>query len=107
MLSYREFTRAGFDVHVFERDYIAGGNWHYTEETPDKAPVPNSDASIGDFVPSLPPEGVELPYEEHYHGPGTHDILRAHRAPKPIWETMHSNAPAASLPISVFLPVAD
>jgi len=94
MIAYREFTQAGFDVHVFERDTHPGGNWHYTEAVPDKAPIPNADISVGDYIPSLPPEDATLPYEEHYYDSEAEDILRTHRAPKPIWSTLHSNAPA-------------
>lgn len=61
-MAYREFSQAGFEhVRVFERDDVPGGNWHYTEETPLHAPVPNADPVIGDFVPSLPPRGKSLP----------------------------------------------
>lgn len=94
LISYREFTQAGFDVRLFERDNIPGGNWHYTDETPINAPVPNADISVGDYVPSLPPKGAKLPYEEHYSGRESDETLRVHRGPKPIWRTLHSNAPA-------------
>jgi cation diffusion facilitator CzcD-associated flavoprotein CzcO len=58
----------GFDVQVFERDHMPGGNWHYTKEVvPDKVSIPNAEASVGDYVPSLPPRGVELLDEQHYH----------------------------------------
>ncbi|KAG6852181.1 hypothetical protein C0991_002328, partial [Blastosporella zonata] len=102
LLNYREFTQAGFDVHLFERDYIPTGNWHYTEETPVDAAIPNDDVSIADFAPSLPPEGVRLPYEEVYQGKESKDLLRKHRGPKPIWATLHSNAPA---PIQQFTEI--
>jgi len=97
MIAYREFTRAGFDVHVFERDSHPGGNWHYTAEVPDKAPIPNAEISVGDYTPSLPPKDAALPYEEHYYDTEAMEILRAHHAPKPIWATLHSNAPAVSM----------
>jgi len=101
IISYKEFTQAGFDVHIFERDNVPGGNWHYTEETSDRPPVPNAEASIGDFAPSLPPEDAVLPYEEHYNGSRSKNMLRAHRAPKPVWATLHSNTPAVGSPIPV------
>jgi hypothetical protein len=84
LISYREFVKAGFDVHIFERDTVPGGNWHYTDDVPDTAPVPNADSSVGDFVPSLPPNGVKLPYEEHYEGREAKELLRSHRGPKPM-----------------------
>ncbi|KAG6855926.1 hypothetical protein H0H87_009360 [Tephrocybe sp. NHM501043] len=94
LLNYREFTQAGFDVHLFERDYIPTGTWHYTEEIPVDAPIPNAEISVADYTPSLPPKGAKLPYEEVYYGTDSKELLRAHRGPKPIWATLHSNAPA-------------
>ena len=95
LIAYREFSQAGYDVHVFERDNSPGGNWHYTDQTPPDSPVPNLDISIADFEPSLPPKGAKLPYIEEYQneliGEG---IRRAHRAPKPIWASLKSNVPA-------------
>ncbi|KAG6825284.1 hypothetical protein H0H92_004159 [Tricholoma furcatifolium] len=61
LVSYREFVNAGFDVRLFERDYVPGGNWHYTDEAPVDAPIPNIDTSVADFTPSLPPKGAALP----------------------------------------------
>jgi cation diffusion facilitator CzcD-associated flavoprotein CzcO len=90
--AYRELTEAGLDVRIFERDSVPGGNWHYTEEVPLDAPVPNAPTPISDFVPSLPPAGVELPYSEVFENDGK--IQRDHRGPKPIWESLTSNAPS-------------
>ncbi|KAG6840677.1 hypothetical protein C0991_005138 [Blastosporella zonata] len=67
LVNYREFVKAGFDVRLFERDNTPGGNWHYTDEIPLDAPIPNDDISVADFTPSLPPQGAKLPYEEVYH----------------------------------------
>jgi hypothetical protein len=92
LVAYRELTDAGLDVRIFERDSIPGGNWHYTEEVPLDAPVPNAPSPIGDFVPSLPPAGVELPYSEVFQNDGK--IQRDHRGPKPIWESLTSNRPS-------------
>ncbi|KAJ6457517.1 hypothetical protein DFH09DRAFT_1349621 [Mycena vulgaris] len=93
LIAYREFTGAGFaHVRVFERDDVPGGNWHYTEETPVDAPIPNVDPSIGDFVPSLPPPGSSFPVEKHYSDGDAQ--WREHRGPKPVWESLESNAPA-------------
>ncbi|KAG6818096.1 hypothetical protein H0H93_006773 [Arthromyces matolae] len=91
---YREFIKAGFDVHLFERDSIPTGNWHYTEETPVDAPIPNADISIADFTPSLPPPDAKLPVEQVFYGKDSREIRRSHRGPKPIWSSLHSNAPA-------------
>lgn len=93
LAAYHELDKAGYDVYLFERDTVPGGNWHYTDETPVKEPIPNADVSVGDFVPSLPPEGARLPYEEHYEGNVSDEMLRAHRGPKPIWNSLQTNAP--------------
>ncbi|KAH9942798.1 hypothetical protein B0H21DRAFT_695998 [Amylocystis lapponica] len=93
MLVYRELTQAGFQVHVFERDDVPGGNWHYTEETPVDAPIPNADIAVGDYVPSYPPPDVQLPYTEEIHGAAA-EHRRQHRAPKPVWDSLTLNAPA-------------
>ena len=93
LIAYRELTQSGFDVRLFERDTVPGGNWHYTDEIPVDAPFPNADVSIGDYAPSLPPEGAELPYEEEYESEISDELLRAHRGPKPLWESMETNTP--------------
>ncbi|KAH0836316.1 hypothetical protein J3R83DRAFT_7865 [Lanmaoa asiatica] len=92
LVAYRELTEAGLDVRIFERDNVPGGNWHYTEEIPLDAPVPNAPPAIGDFVPSLPPASVSLPYSEEFEDDG--NIQRGHRNPKPLWESLSSNAPS-------------
>jgi hypothetical protein len=65
------------------------------------APIPNADVVVGDYVPSLPPGGVELPYSEEYLHDGSDNISyfdrrREHRGPKPLWKSLTSNAPAVS-----------
>ncbi|KAG6374681.1 FAD/NAD(P)-binding domain-containing protein [Boletus reticuloceps] len=92
LVAYRELTEAGLDVRLFERNSVPGGVWHYTEEVPLDAPVPNVPASIGDFVPSLPPAGVDLPYIEEFEDDG--EIGRDHRGPKQLWESLTSNMPS-------------
>ncbi|KAJ7723278.1 hypothetical protein DFH07DRAFT_971626 [Mycena maculata] len=95
LIAYREFAGAGFEqVRVFERDDVPGGNWHYTEQTPLDAPIPNVDPSVGDFVPSLPPPGASLPFQEHYSLSDWETRWREHSGPKPVWESLESNAPA-------------
>ncbi|KAJ7837810.1 FAD/NAD(P)-binding domain-containing protein [Mycena olivaceomarginata] len=96
LIAYRELSGAGFArVRVFERDDVPGGNWHYTEETPLEAPIPNADPSVGDFVPSLPPKGSSFPVEKYYSNGEAQ--WREHRGPKPVWESLESNAPAICL----------
>ncbi|KAF5319574.1 hypothetical protein D9619_008495 [Psilocybe cf. subviscida] len=97
LISYRELSQTGFDVHLFERDSVPGGNWHYTDEVAVNTSIPsNPNVSIGDFTPSLPPKGVMYPYIEIYRDGVTENAVRrrAHRAPKPIWESLTSNIPA-------------
>lgn len=92
LVAYRELTEAGLDVRIFERDSVPGGNWHYTEEVPLDAPVPNAPCATADFVPSLPPASVSLPYSEEFEDDG--ETWRDHRGPKPVWESLTSNAPS-------------
>ncbi|KAF8953876.1 hypothetical protein BDZ97DRAFT_572300 [Flammula alnicola] len=95
LIAYRELTEAGFEAHVYERDNVPGGNWHYSDETPIDTSIPSPDIAVGDYTPSLPPKDVRFPYVEEYHGAAEIDYRkRAHRAPKPIWDSLTSNAPA-------------
>ncbi|KIJ63826.1 hypothetical protein HYDPIDRAFT_112795 [Hydnomerulius pinastri MD-312] len=92
LVAYRELTEVGFEVRLFERDRAPGGNWHYTEEAPADAPVPSAPIPVGDFVPSFAPPDVELPYSQEYEDDA--EIRRDHRGPKPVWESLTSNAPS-------------
>ncbi|KAF8993639.1 hypothetical protein BDQ17DRAFT_1401601 [Cyathus striatus] len=94
LIAYRELTQFNFTVHLIERDTTPGGNWHYTDEVPLYTPIPSADIAIGDFEPSLPPAGVELPYSEVYAGEVGERVRRGHRAPRPVWKGLRSNAPA-------------
>ncbi|KAL0069327.1 hypothetical protein AAF712_003692 [Marasmius tenuissimus] len=97
LVSYREFLRAGYDVKLYERDERPGGVWHYSQEVPLNAPVPNAAPASADYKPCLPPKGATLPYEEVYIDQDPQELSeqrRAHRAPKPIWASLKSNAPA-------------
>ena len=97
LVSYKEFLRAGYDVKLYERDEKPGGVWHYSEEVPLNAPVPNAVPAAADYKPCLPPKDATLPYEEVYIEQDPQELSeqrRAHRAPKPIWASLKSNAPA-------------
>ncbi|KAF5309802.1 hypothetical protein D9611_013586 [Ephemerocybe angulata] len=96
LIAYREFTEHGFEVDIYERDSVAGGNWHYTDETAVDAPIPNAHVAVGDYEPSLPPKGVSYPYTKEWKSDGETAAYyrRVHRAPKPIWASLKSNAPA-------------
>ncbi|KAK7049907.1 hypothetical protein VNI00_005337 [Paramarasmius palmivorus] len=97
MLTYRELKRSGFEVTLFERDTLPGGVWHYTDQEPLNAPVPNAPPTSSDYVPDLPPDDVELPYEVEVKGLSDEqmeEMRKAHRLPKPVWKSLKSNAPA-------------
>lgn len=94
LLVYRELTQAGFDVKLFERDNVPGGNWHFTDEAPAGVSIPNANLLVADFEPSLPSPGEKLPYEEHYYGEESRTKRRDLRGPKPIWKSLTSNVPA-------------
>ncbi|KAJ3551316.1 hypothetical protein NP233_g13102 [Leucocoprinus birnbaumii] len=95
MTAYRELKRDGFDVHIFERDTLPGGTWHYTEEKPVNAPIPNAPIAIADFQPSLPPQGVQLPYSTECRDElACTQWRRAHRAPRAIWKSLFTNTAA-------------
>ncbi|KAF8654315.1 hypothetical protein AX16_003542 [Volvariella volvacea WC 439] len=98
LIAYRELTRAGFDAYLFERDHAPGGNWHYSDEIPVDAPIPNADVSIGDYIPDLPPQNVRLPFEvvhkETEDDESYKQRRREFRGPKPLWKSLNSNAPA-------------
>ncbi|KAH7907114.1 hypothetical protein BJ138DRAFT_1215706 [Hygrophoropsis aurantiaca] len=92
LVAYRDFVQAGFEVRLFERDDVPGGNWHYTDEAPADTPVPNVAIPLADFVPSFPPPGVDLPFSTDYESDT--EIRKDHRGPKPVWDTLTSNAPS-------------
>ena len=92
LIAYRELTEAGLEVRIFERDSVPGGNWHYTDEVPLDAPVPNAPCPVADFAPSVLPASVSLPHSREFEDDSK--IWRDHRSPKPIWESLTSNAPA-------------
>ncbi|KAJ7628772.1 hypothetical protein FB45DRAFT_919211 [Roridomyces roridus] len=101
LLAYRELVDAGFShIRIFERDAVPGGNWHYTDDVPDKAPIPNEDPRIADYEPTLPPPGAVLPFERWYDdrndsmGMSTAERWRRHRAPQPLYKSLTSNVPA-------------
>ncbi|KAJ7499445.1 hypothetical protein FB451DRAFT_1205463 [Mycena latifolia] len=95
--AYRELVDAGFEtVRIFERDSVPGVNWHYTEETPLPAPVPNEDPKIADYEPSLPDSALpfERFYADHNDSMTTAERWRRHRAPHALWRSLTSNVPA-------------
>lgn len=65
------------------------------------APVPNAPIEVGDYVPSLPPDGVEVPYTVEEEGEWE-EGWREFRAPKPVWASLRSNAPAVSTSVWVW-----
>lgn len=89
----------GYQVRIFERDSVPGGNWHYSEEIPLDAPVPNLKPPEADFRPHLPPENVLLPYEEDFDNVDPREVAemkRGQSAPSPIWDSLGSTGPRVS-----------
>ncbi|KAF9078556.1 FAD/NAD(P)-binding domain-containing protein [Rhodocollybia butyracea] len=109
LVAYRELTQLGFEVRIFERDSVPGGNWHYTDETPLHAPVPNLDISEADFRPHLPPDDIQLPYEQTFDDlepKVVEELRRDHRAPTPIWSSLTSTGPKfRALPWPDYIPL--
>ncbi|THV08181.1 FAD/NAD(P)-binding domain-containing protein [Dendrothele bispora CBS 962.96] len=96
LITYRTLAQAGYDVRLYERDHHPGGVWHYTEETPLNAPIPNLPVVNADYTPSLPPNGTRLPHEEEHFQVDENWLTaerKAHRLPKPVWASLKSNAP--------------
>ncbi|KAF5371155.1 hypothetical protein D9758_004079 [Tetrapyrgos nigripes] len=105
LITYRTLAQAGYDVRLYERDHHPGGVWHYTEEKPLDAPIPNLSPVIADYKPSLPPHGISLPHEEEHFDVDEIWITterKAHRAPKPVWASLKSNAPHVDQQIPEF-----
>ncbi|KAJ7606637.1 hypothetical protein FB45DRAFT_847505 [Roridomyces roridus] len=105
LLAYRELVDAGFEhIRIFERDAVPGGTWHYTDEVPVKAPIPNEDPKIGDYEPTLPPRGAALPFERWYSdlndSVSTAERWRRHRAPQSVYKSLTSTVPAPLLHLS-------
>ncbi|KAF5343912.1 hypothetical protein D9758_012108 [Tetrapyrgos nigripes] len=103
--SYRELTRTGFNVRIFERDSVPGGNWRYTEEPPLAAPVPDASCLVADYVPTIPPKGAQLPFEKVHLNAAIEELYRQrrdHRQPKPVWASLKSNSPAPIFQIPDF-----
>ena len=85
---------------------MPGGNWHYSDDVPVDTSIPSDrNVAVGDYTPSLPPKGVSLPYIEEYNNVEENDLLRrAHRAPKPIWQSLTSNVPAVRWHAGFYTP---
>ncbi|KAJ7834519.1 FAD/NAD-P-binding domain-containing protein [Mycena leptocephala] len=85
-----------FAVRLFERAPHAGGNWHYSEETPIREPYP--DKPVGQN-PDL-----EIPYQlptKRYYNDGDDGLTLNHRwtehwRPRPVWYNLFTNSPKVS-----------
>lgn len=64
LIAYRVLVKDGFDVLFFESDILP----EQIDVTPKKfrwiAPIPTANITIVNYIFSLPPEGIALPYVE-------------------------------------------
>lgn len=103
LLDTEHFTK----IRMFERDDAPGGNWHYSDETPDSVPIvdhPEEDWWKGDYTANMPTKlpstttytdvNVELREKLESH-------RKSHRAPKPVWKSLNANAPSAEMKVGV------
>ncbi|KII91643.1 hypothetical protein PLICRDRAFT_105338 [Plicaturopsis crispa FD-325 SS-3] len=98
LIAGRELLDHGFTVRLFERDHLPGGVWHYTTESA-AAPFYNeSDVLLQDYIPTLPPTNVTLPFVDYSKDYASE--RRIHRAPKQVWRDLHSNAPSPNQQIT-------
>ncbi|KAE9388470.1 hypothetical protein BT96DRAFT_435359 [Gymnopus androsaceus JB14] len=93
----------GYQIRIFERGSVPGEDWHYTDQVPLNALVPNLDPSVADCRPHLPPENMSLrlPYEEESVDGLDSEVIdvrrKDRRAPKPIWYSLKSTVPQVCL----------
>ncbi|KAF8589628.1 FAD/NAD(P)-binding domain-containing protein [Ramaria rubella] len=86
----------GFQVRLFERDTVPGGNWRYTDETPVDLDYPDKPLSIASYTPDIPPV---LPFSKIFRegddGISLSHRYRDHWLPRPTWKgttTLHPPA---------------
>ncbi|WWC66071.1 uncharacterized protein I303_108693 [Kwoniella dejecticola CBS 10117] len=103
LLAYRALAEKDHfsKIKIFERDDAPGGNWHYSDETPQSIPIELGDTPEwwkGDFVPHLP---EHYPFRKQYrvssNETSKEELEKArisHRQPKPLWKTLRANTPA-------------
>ncbi|KZO99641.1 FAD/NAD(P)-binding domain-containing protein [Calocera viscosa TUFC12733] len=98
----RHLRDAGFKVRVFERQPYAGGTWTFEPDLPLQPKYPSVPPSIGDFVPSLPPQNTEqLPVEKVQK-----DADKAERKefspPNPVYKSLTNNVPTPCMEFKDF-----
>ncbi|KAF8589228.1 FAD/NAD(P)-binding domain-containing protein [Ramaria rubella] len=86
----------GFQVRLFERDTVPGGNWRYTDETPIDVDYSDKPLPIAGYQPDIPPV---LPFSKTFKdGEGGYSLsnrFKEHWLPRPIWNSLSTNSPAA------------
>ncbi|ORY26025.1 hypothetical protein BCR39DRAFT_470728 [Naematelia encephala] len=96
LLSYRELLDSNqFNrIRIFERDFVPGGNWHYSDETAGKVNIAQGATDNwwkGDYEPSG--EGSKKVVHKINGSNALEKERIAHRLPKPIWKTLRANTP--------------
>ncbi|KAF8589238.1 FAD/NAD(P)-binding domain-containing protein [Ramaria rubella] len=86
----------GFQVRLFERDTVPGGNWRYSDETPLDLDYPDKPLPIASYTPDIPPV---LPFSKIFRegddGISLSHRYRDHWLPRPIWKGMTTISPSA------------
>jgi hypothetical protein len=101
LLDTEHFTK----IRMFERDDAPGGNWHYSDETPDPVPIVDhleEDWWKGDYTANMP---TTFPFTTTYTDVNAElrekleSHRKSHRAPKPVWKSLNANAPSAEMKV--------
>ncbi|EJT99010.1 FAD/NADP-binding domain-containing protein [Dacryopinax primogenitus] len=98
----RHLHEAGFRVRVFERQPYAGGTWTFEPDLPLQPKYPSVPPSIGDFVPSLPPENAEhLPFEKVQKDENSEE-RKEFSPPNPVYQSLTNNVPTPCMEFKDF-----
>ena len=93
LLDTEHFTK----IRMFECDDAPGGNWHYSDETPDSVPIVDhleEDWWKGDYTANMP---TTFPSTTTYTDVNAElrEKLESHRKsqrePKPVWKSLNAN----------------
>ncbi|KIP07707.1 hypothetical protein PHLGIDRAFT_127476 [Phlebiopsis gigantea 11061_1 CR5-6] len=88
----RYLVKHNFTVRLFERAPEPGGNWAYSDEVPVREPYPDEPLDKLSWVPEkLPAHTI---FNEGDEGLTLSERWREHWAPRPVWDSLHTNSPA-------------